>query len=321
MTPDKKIPVLAVVGPTCTGKTSLAIKICKTFGGEVIACDSRTVYKYFDIGTAKPTHEEQAGIRHHLLDVAEPEEEFTAARFRQLGQSAIAQMIREGKVPVVCGGTGFYSRSLLQGLAIPAVPPNAQLREQLNKEAESAGNKALHDKLAQLDPATAERLSVNDRFRVIRALEVSLGAGKPFSEAAAKVDPPYDTLWIGLTVGDRSVHRQLIRARLHEQLAQGLFEETNRLYRIYGANQRLLHTVNYRDLVAHIEGKLSWQEAVIRCEQHNYQLARKQMIWFKANPATHWFAVDQISPDDLEKGVFELVARFLAEPQYEEIRR
>lgn len=307
--------MLALVGPTCTGKTALSIKVCRHLaadgrsGGEVIACDSRTIYKEFDVGTAKPTPAEQGGVPHHLIDVADPSQDFTAADFKNQGRQAVEAIAARGHLPVVCGGTGFYARALLEDLAIPQVAPQPELRAQLRLLAESEGNQALHNKLADLDPKSAARLPANDVFRIIRALEVTMTSGIPFSQAAGKTAPPYRTHWIGLTVKDRELHRRLIEKRLNEQLESGLLEETRRLYERYGASQKILNTVNYRDLVAFIEGRATWEEALQGCRTHNYQLARKQMIWFKALPEITWFAVDETEPEAIEQSVLALAVR------------
>lgn len=309
MTPEKP-KVIAIVGPTCTGKTALSLWLAQEFGGEIIACDSRTLYRHFDIGTAKPTQEEQQIAPHHLIDVAEPEEDFTVARFTDLASRAVNEITARGHVPIVCGGTGFYSRALLEGLSIPAVPPNEQLRSELQALADNEGNEKLHAKLAELDPITAGKLNANDRFRVIRALEVCIETGQPFSEVAGRREEPFNTLWIGLTIADREALKRLIILRLKEQMRQGMLAEVQGFHEKYGRSNKLMHTVNYRDLVLHLEGAMTLDEAVAECERHNYQLARRQIQWFRANPKINWFNVDQVAPDELRANVRSLVQRF-----------
>lgn len=295
--------VIAIVGPTCTGKTALSLRIAEHLPAEVVACDSRTVYRRFDIGTAKPSKTEQAAIPHHLLDVAEPDEVYTVAQYRAQAGEAIQSITARGKLPLVVGGTGFYARALLEGLVIPEVAPQPELRAQLNQFAEAEGNDALHRRLNELDPVTAERLGINDRFRVIRALEVTLIAGAPFSTLTRREDPPYDTTWIGLTVTDRAKLGDAIETRFQQQLADGLTAEVQSLYDQYGANQSVMNTVNYKEIVEHIEGKISLEEAISLCTLHNRQLARRQLIWFRANSLIRWFAVDEQSPADLASSV------------------
>ncbi len=304
--------VVAIVGPTCTGKTALSLWLARQFNGEIIACDSRTVYRYFDVGTAKPSTEERNRAPHHLIDVVDPNEDFTAAQFADLATSAIKDIVGRGALPIVCGGTGFYSRALLEGLSIPAVPPNPEIRARLQQVAETDGNQALHDQLAALDLPSAQRLNPNDRFRVIRALEVCLVTGMPFSTLAGKREESFDTLWIGLTIADREYLKKLITIRLKEQIDMGMVDEVSSLYRTYGRSLKLLQTVNYRDLVSYVEGEVSLEHAVAECERHNYQLARRQIQWFRTNLKIHWFHVDEISREDLEQQASALVETFMA---------
>ncbi|MBX9695609.1 MAG: tRNA (adenosine(37)-N6)-dimethylallyltransferase MiaA [Cyanobacteria bacterium] len=300
-----KPAVIAIVGPTGSGKTALSIELATRLGTEIIGCDSRTVYKYMDIGTAKPTPQEQKGITHHLMDVVEPDQVFTVAQFRKQAGAVIDKLHSESKVPIVCGGTGLYARALLEGLAIPEVPPQPELRQELQTLAEEQGNQILRKELERLDPASLEKIKENDRFRMIRAIEVSRVLGKPFSQAAQRVEVPYNVLWIGLNFEDRSVLRRRIEIRLQEQLDSGLVEESKKLYEKYGKTQPLLNAVTYKEMINYFEGGCTLEEAVADCVTHNYQLARKQLMWFRANPAVNWFAVDKC--DDLTQSAWRLV--------------
>lgn len=303
--------VIALVGPTCTGKTALSLDLADSFPAEIIACDSRTVYRHFDIGTAKPTAQEQARCKHHLIDVAEPEEEFTVTQFVDTAKSVIDTVDAAQKVPIVCGGTGFYFRALLEGLRIPDVPPQNELRQELLTLALNDGNPALKNKLEELDPAAALKINVNDRFRLIRALEVCLVTGQPFSSLAGRQELFCQTLWLGLTFRDRDLHRKIMRQRIEKQMADGMLEEARRLYDRYGPSQRLLNTVNYRDMVDHIEGRLNLADCIDSCEHNNYRLARRQQTWFNANPLIHWFYLDEMSPTEIRQSVLKLCQSFL----------
>jgi tRNA dimethylallyltransferase len=303
--------VVAIVGPTCTGKTALSLRIGEQMPVEIVACDSRAVYRYFDIGTAKPTEEEQARVPHHLLDVADPADVYTVAQYRRQAGEAISSISMTNKLPLVVGGTGFYARALLEGLVIPKVPPQPHLRAELNAFAEASGNEALHQKLADLDPTTAAKLKVNDRFRVVRALEVTITAGEPFSALTRREEPPYDTLWIGLTANDRSILAKTIEDRFHTQMRDGMLEEVESLYKRFGANQSVMNTVNYKELVEHLEGKTSLADASELCMRHNRQLARRQLIWFRANPLITWFKIDEQSPAALASDVLNYINRSL----------
>src|SRR5262249_50830685 len=205
--------VVAIVGPTASGKTALSLSISERLPAEIVACDSRTIYRYMDIGTAKPSAAERAHIRHHMLDLVDPDEVYTVAQYKEDGTKAIEDILSRGRVPIVVGGTGFYARALLEGLEIPAVEPQPELRASLRELADAEGRPALHKKLAELDPVSAARIGVNDVFRIIRAIEVSVVCGRPFSDLARRVPPRYDTLWIGLTAANRSILYEAIRRR------------------------------------------------------------------------------------------------------------
>ncbi len=302
MTKQKPL-VIAIVGPTASGKTALSLAIAQRLEAEIIACDSRTVYRQFDIGTAKPSAEEQAQVRHHLIDVADPDENFTVAKFAEQSGQAITDMLARGKLPIVCGGTGFYSRVLLEGLVMPDVQPQEQLRAELQEFAEREGNEALHLRLQKVDPQAAAKVGTNDRFRIVRALEVCQTTGLPFSEVARKVEPPFRTIWIGLTAQDRLLLHAAIRTRQYLLMESGLLAETERLYRLYGRSQKLMSTVNYRQMVQLLEGELDEPAANEEAIHHNIQLARKQLIWFRGNPAMKWFAIDTMDKATLNDAV------------------
>lgn len=302
-----KNTVLAIVGPTSSGKTSLSINLCRRFNGEVIACDSRNIYRFMDIGTAKPTLEEMQGVTHHLLDVAEPDQVFTVAEYKERGLKAINAIFEKGKVPVVCGGTGFYARALLEGLSIPEVEPNHQLRQELNALADEKGNEFLYEKLQAKDPDATKKINVNDRFRIVRALEVMEALKIPFSKAMKKEEVPFKVIWIGLTFEDREVLKKRIKDRLQVQIEDGLVSEVKSLYEKYGKTRTLKNAVTYKQFIKYFENEITYDEAVDECERHNYQLARKQLIWFRANPDINWIKVDQ------EENLAECAMRIITE--------
>lgn len=284
--------VIAVVGPTCTGKTSLSVGLGLKYGGEVIACDSRTIYRFMDIGTAKPTMDERQGVAHHMLDLVDPDQVYTVAEYQKEGTAALNDIFARGKVPIVCGGTGLYARALLEGLSIPEVSPQKELREELKAFAGEHGNQALHDRLRQLDPGSAQKIHPNDVFRIIRALEVTMTLGKPFSEATKKKEVPFRVIWIGLTYIDRELLRVKIEERLGQQVCAGLVEESKFLYEKYGATQPLLNAVTYKEMINFFDGNCTLEDAIADCVVHNYQLSRNQLIWFRANQEINWFCVD-----------------------------
>ena len=291
---NKSQPVIAIVGSTCTGKTRLSLELGMQLGTEIIACDSRTVYKGMDIGTAKPTPEERATVPHHMLDVIDPTQTFTTAQFKDHATPLVENLIENGRKPIVCGGTGFYFRNLLEGLQIPAVEPQTELRKELNDFADRNGNLALHQRLQQLDAASAERINANDRFRVVRALEVTMYSGKPFSQLTARIEPPFDVVWIGLYCENKEVLSKMIKERIAQQIVNGLVDEVQSLYRQYGRCHSFLHTVGYAEIIQYIDGEITLQESIDLIALHTYQLARKQLLWFRSNKKIIWFATDQI---------------------------
>jgi tRNA dimethylallyltransferase len=291
--------VVAIVGPTGTGKTALSLALANHFDLEVIACDSRTVFRHLNIGTAKPTLEEQRVVNHHMLDVVEPNESYTVAQYKQSAEERIENILSRFKQPVVCGGTGFYARALLEGIDIPQISPQIELRTELNNFADQKGNHALHQRLMEIDPSTASRLHLNDRFRVVRALEVSITSGKAFSQLTRKVESPYDVCWIGLTFNDPKTFKVNLETRLRKQFQDGLVNEVRSLYEHYGAVRSLMNTVNYKEVIEQLTGAQDFEQSFEKCLLRNYQLARKQLIWFRANKNIKWHAIDECAFDQL----------------------
>jgi len=305
-------PVIAIVGPTASGKTALSLQLAERLPVEIVACDSRTIYRRMDIGTAKPSAEEQAKVVHHLLDVADIDETYTVANYKQQATAAIDDIHSRNKIPIVCGGTGFYSRALLEGLSIPEVSPNPSMRKELNEFADENGNEKLMARLVEVDPLAAAKLNVNDRFRIVRALEVSFTLGKPFSEAATLKPAPYPTLWIAMGVSNRQYIKDLISKRLEEQFAAGLMDEVSALLADYGPTRALLNAVPYKEVIAYLDGNCSLDQARQDALKHNYQLARRQLMWFRANEKTHWFNVDLEDREKIFSQVSELIDRKLS---------
>jgi tRNA dimethylallyltransferase len=307
--------VVAIVGPTASGKTALSVELAKQFNGQVICCDSRTVYRHMNIGTAKPTEVEQCGIPHYMLNLVDPDQTYTASRYADDVSKVITAIQNDGAVPIICGGTGLYFKAALEGLQIPQVPPNAELRERLNNLADQQGNVTLHTQLTEVDPVSASRIHINDRFRLVRALEVSLATGTPFSEVARSEPSPYDILWIGLGVENRSILQERIHKRLLQQMDAGLIDEVSKLYDQWGDCDTLLNTINYSEFIPYLAGSITKRitkaESQELCLRNNYQLARRQIMWFKRNQEINWFFIDKLKPEILHLSVAKLVAEKL----------
>lgn len=284
MSRHESIPIVCIVGATATGKTAAAITLCEQLGGEIVGADSVQVYCGVDIGSGKPTREALRGIPHHLIDVVQPDDAIDAARFAQLADTAIADVRRRGRVPVVVGGTGLWLRALLRGLVdVPEV--NTEIRARLEQRWDTEGNAAMHDYLRKVDPISAERIHPNDKLRVVRALEVYEQTGQPMGTlraAHALGAPRYRSLTYLLQMPPvHLVERQ--RQRIAEMLDAGWIDETRTLLSRHGPDVRALSAVGYRQLVTHLVDGVSLDETRVHIERATRLYARRQTTWFKSD--------------------------------------
>lgn len=288
------IRVLAVVGPTASGKTDLAVRIGEMLGGEIISIDSQQVYRGLDIGTGKATPAERARVPHHLLDVVAPDEPMTAARFVELADEAIRDVVRRGRIPILCGGTGLYYRALIYGLfSGPAA--DETLRTRLEAEAEACGTEALWRRLAEVDPEAAARIDRRDRVRTIRALEVFELTGIPISEHQRRHDhrrvpPRYDVRAVGLDPPRPELYAR-IDSRVDRMIAAGLESEVRGLLEAgYSCDLRAFAAIGYREMCAYLQGKTTLDEAVAAIKKNSRRYARRQLAWFRAEPTViKWY--------------------------------
>ncbi len=281
--------IVAVVGPTAAGKTALSLELAERFGAEIVNADSRQVYRHLDIGSAKPTGEQQKRVRHHLIDVAEPNEPFDCARYRQLALAAIDEILGRGRRVLLVGGTGLYVKVLLRGV-FTGPPRNAGLRRNLEEE-EAAVPGSLHMRLAKVDPSAAARLHANDRMRVIRALEVLALTGKPISAWQAEhrfEERPFATRLLGITLPREQLYGA-INARCDAMLTGGLVEEVQRLYAA-GVEPiaTALQSPGYREVGEYLRGQCTLAEARQRMAQATRRLAKRQLTWFRGDPEVLW---------------------------------
>ncbi|MBM3187255.1 MAG: tRNA (adenosine(37)-N6)-dimethylallyltransferase MiaA [Chloroflexi bacterium] len=278
---DEPPRVLVIVGPTAVGKTALAIVLGQALGGEAISADSRQVYRYMDIGTAKPTAEEQAALPHHLINIVNPDQVLTLAEYQRLAAAAIAEVWARGRLPILVGGTGQYVCAVLEGWAVPRVPPNPGLRAELQAQAERDGHEALHRALERVDPVAAQRIDARNVRRVIRALEVYRETGEPISRLQRASPPGYRTLQIGLTMSRPALYER-IDARVDRMLAQGLVEEVRELVeRGYGYDLPAMSGLGYRQIGQYLRGQVSLAEAVALIKRHTRRCVRQQYNWFR----------------------------------------
>ena len=297
--------IIALVGPTASGKTDIAINLALKLGGEIISADSRLVYNDFNIGTAKPTKEEMQAIPHHMIDIASPEDDFTVSIYKKQANAVINDIFNRGKVPIVAGGTGFYIKTLLEGHHMPEASPDEEFRQEMAKLGQLHGRKYLHDRLMEIDPVTAEKLYVNDSFRVIRALEVYHTLGKTMSEARSIIKPDFDTIYIGLNSKDRDFLYERINRRVEIMLEVGLIDEVKSLINKYGKTVSLLKTLGYKEISDHFDGFHSLDEAVEIIKKNTRNFAKRQLTWFRANKDINWYYIDINKKDELIRKITE----------------
>jgi len=293
--PDK--PHLVVIcGPTGVGKTAFAIALARRFKGEIVGADSMQIYRRLNIGTAKPTRAEQNAVRHHMVDVVEPNEAFDAARYAAMAHRIINGIVANGRLPFVVGGTGLYIKALLQGLFNQNSVDHA-VRERLKAEVRRKGSAHLHQRLGLVDPEAADRIHPNDALRVVRALEIFEQTGRPISAHQGQhrfEDHCYTALKLGLTM-ERCALYGRIDARVDEMLAAGLLEEVQNLRQVpYDCGLKSMQSLGYRHMIAFIEGNLAWPEVVRQIKRDHRRYAKRQLTWFGADRQIHWLAPHQL---------------------------
>ncbi len=300
--PDQ--PLIAIIGPTAVGKTALSIQLAEKFNGEIVSADSRQVYRGMDIGTAKPTHAEQRRVRHHLLDLVNPGEEFTLVQYQHLAYVVIAEIHSRMRVPFLVGGSGLYVRAVLDGLSIPRVAPDLERRATLENEP----GVLLYRRLKQLDPRAAARIDPRNKRRVIRALEVCEASGRPISALQTHRSPDYHLLRIGLTMPRAQLYDR-INARVDAMIAAGLVDEVGRLIgQGYDLDTPAMSGLGYRQIAPYVQGEATLDEAVRLLKRDTRRFVHHQYSWFRLDdPRIHWFDVSTPRAAEIEA----LVARFL----------
>ena len=283
--------IICVAGPTASGKTALAVELAKLTSGEVVSCDSMQIYKRMDIGTAKPTPDEMQGIPHHMIDVAEPDEDFSVSRYCQMATPIVDDILARGKTAIIAGGTGLYMDSLIRGNAF-APFPSTGVRQQLEQQADREGMEAMLAWLQSVDPEAASKLHLADRKRVIRALEVYLETGETITEHNRRtqaVPPRYSPLWLGLDFMERSELYRRIDLRVELMLKAGLIEEIRDLLASgIPAKCTAMQAIGYKEFVAALEGSGTIEDAAAQVQQSSRHYAKRQLTWFRRNPKMHW---------------------------------
>ena len=284
--------ILVIVGPTASGKTRMAVELAQRHNGEVISADSMQIYRTMDIGTAKPTKEEMGGIPHHMIDVADPEEDFSVARYVEMAARCVDDVLARGKLPIVAGGTGLYIDSLLSGRTFAPFSPHSALRGELERELAEQGGQAMLEELGKVDPEAAQRLHPNDHKRIVRALEVYRSTGKTITQhnrETQAIPPRYDALTIGLAFQDRQDMWRRIDRRVDEMVAAGLEEEVRRLL-TSGISPKCtaMQAIGYKEFTQALSGEMTWQEAAQVVKLRSRQYGKRQLTWFGRNPNTRW---------------------------------
>ena len=283
--------IICVVGPTASGKTKLAVHLAKAYDGEVVSCDSMQIYKHMDIGTAKPTPEEMEGVRHHLIDIIEPGEDFSVGKYVQLADACVQDILSRGKTAVIAGGTGLYVDSLISGRTFAPVPQTGK-REALEARMREAGGEAMLEALRAVDPEAAQRLHPADEKRIIRALEVYEETGKTITQhnlETQAIPPRYRPVWLGLDYADRAILYRRIDLRVDLMLQAGLLDEIRALLAIgVSPDTTAMQAIGYKEFFGALDGSCTLEAAAELCKQRSRNYAKRQLTWFRRNPEIRW---------------------------------
>lgn len=289
---DGRRPLVVVLGPTASGKTALSLRIAKMFNGEIISADSRQIYKYMDIGTDKITPAQQNGIPHHLIDELEPDQEFTMADFKRGAMKAIEEILRRRRLPILAGGTGLYLNTVLQNYQIPRVPPQHDLRFQLQKYYEQYGANQLHKILAEKDPESASRIHPNNVRYVIRALEINIAGNAP--KVDEKAEPMFDVFSVGIEWPREALYER-INTRVDELLNRGLLNEVKTML-MRGFDEKIpaMSSIGYHELIQYIRGNCTLEVAVEEIKKNTRNYAKRQLTWFRHYDNVHWVKGEEL---------------------------
>jgi len=287
-----KLPLLVIVGPTATGKTAVSVRVAKILGGEIVSADSMLVYRYMDIGTAKPSLEECQDIAHYMIDVVDPDEPYSVALYKEQAEKCVHAIAKRGKIPLLVGGTGLYVRSITDQYSFKPADTSGTLRQRLFEEAERIGREELYRRLAEVDPVTAAKVHPNNLKRVIRALEVYNLTGQPISSGQNnRTEPKYNLVMFGLIL-ERSLLYRHIEKRVDEMLAEGLAGEVRQLLgRGYDPGLVSMQGLGYKEMAQYILGNTTFEEALISLKQNTRRFAKRQITWFRRDKRIKWLKV------------------------------
>ncbi len=306
-------PVIIIAGPTASGKTGLSIELAKLINGSIVSADSMQIYRYMDIGTAKPDENERAGIRHYLIDEVDPDESFSVARYRELALGYIEEIIKEGRRPIVAGGTGLYINSLVYNINFSETICDEELRASLRKEAEEKGNRHLYEKLLGMDPEAASKIHENDVKRVIRAIEVYTHTRKPISEHVKEsrlVPAPYKYIVFGLNWDRQELYRR-IDARVDKMIAEGLIDEVRNLVKMgYDKGTTAMQAIGYKEVLGYLRGEQSLEETAEVLKRETRRYAKRQLTWFRRMQEINW--IDMGENTDISEIAKKIIGHCIA---------
>ena len=313
-----KQKVVAVIGPTASGKTALSVALAKAFGGEIVSADSMQIYRYMDVATAKPTEEEKQGVPHHLMDFLEPSENFSVARYCDLAKSAIREIAARGKLPIIAGGTGLYVDALLGDMRFEEQEIDPDLRASITAEMEEKGIDAMLEELRAFDPDSAERLAPGrNPKRIVRCIEVYRSTGMTqtqLNEKQRSADSPYQTLKIGLTAADRAFLYDRINRRVDVMLENGLLDEAKCFYD-GSFGETAAAAIGYKELLPYLKGETDLETCVENLKRATRRYAKRQLTWFKRDESVRWFMIDEMRFDEITEEAIGMIRRFCGESQ------
>lgn len=295
--------IYALIGPTCTFKSNLAIDLAKKYPFEIISADSRLVYKGMDIGTSKPTAEERNNIPHYMIDLIEPGTDYSVGLYKKESNEKIINIFSRNKIPLFVGGTGLYLNSILLGLSIPEVKPDMSFRRQLKQFTQEE----LYKNLKELDSKACEIIHKNDNFRTIRALEVIYKTNKLFSKLKTIKELPFDVTWIGSKYENKELHIEKITKRTEAFCKNGFLDEVKELLNRYGMLDLFKNTIGYKEALDYLTNKITKEQMLEKITLHTRQFAKRQMTWFRANKKINWIALDELSYEDILSKFFNLI--------------
>lgn len=273
--------LITIIGPTASGKSARAVELAKKYNGEVISADSRQIYRYMDIGTAKISRDEMEGIPHHLLSIIDPDQDFTVVDFQERVTKIINDIHKRGKIPILAGGTGLYIDSIIKGLRVPELPADPEFRAECLKIIEKEGPEVLHQRLARIDPLGAAKIHPNNTHHLIRALEVAEKSGKSKFELASSSEVPYDIQMIEMQI-ERAELYDRINQRVLQMFENGIVEETKKLLEMgYSKDLSSMTSIGYRDIAEMLEGKMTREEVIAKIQQKTRNYAKRQGTWFR----------------------------------------